>query len=231
MYESIDREVVLAGADTKFLRSLAARFATKHLTVRVYGSGSEVLASAAQGLGAVIVEQALPDMAGVELCRRLRAGECFSPILVLAEADVPVDAVLAYEAGADDYFAKSLDAVVVEAKLQRALQRAAEQVAHDAETSRRTAALPSGVEVRELTRFEERLLLALWATPGNVVSTESIATELWGRQGGEARGLYEHVSTLRAKLRPAGWTVTNVRGKGYRLDELSRSARPEREAQ
>jgi DNA-binding response OmpR family regulator len=155
--------------------------------------------------------------------------EYYCSILAYASGELGVSAVLAYQAGADDCFSNSAEITVVEAKVRSALAR----------VERCTAYHGKGrlfdVMDRELTRFEQRLLRVLTSHSGAIVPMETIVREIWGRKQADAKLIYEHISTLRSKLRQVGWTIANVRGQGYRLEaSVERSYRgsvPSRQAE
>lgn|GEM_PF-2443467 len=186
-------------------------------------------------LDAVLVDlDAVPDR--LPQLQRLRASAGNRVLLTCSGKSDGTEAIVAYEAGADDYFEKSTDLVVVEAKVRRAISR--RQLLSE---SQRISGIPApAVTPRrellarldsELTRFEYRLLQLLADGTEDCVERPAILERLWGRPTANPKLLYEHVSTLRAKLLPRGWTIVNVRGRGYRLDSSDRvSAAPPPEA-
>lgn len=216
----MDHGVLLAGKDSSFLQPLATRLGRLAMRVQTCLSGQEALALAsARTFDVAILVSDLADMEAVALCRTLRARGCDAVIFICDDLDLAIDVVVAHEAGADDFLLKSLDPLVIEAKVRRALRRNAQHMsaARERVPAIGVFCLPSGVSARNLTRFEERLLCVLTAAHGEIVSADVLIKELWGHASVEARTLYEHISTLRAKIRAAGWTLVNVRGKGYRL--------------
>jgi DNA-binding response OmpR family regulator len=221
-------KVLLAGEQAPFVAALRQRLERMGMTARTCLSGAEVIrAQSASESDAVIADFRLADMDASELCRKLRGAGCHVPVLVHAEAEIGIDAILSYEAGADDYFDQRLDFPVVEAKLRRALRRREQYlVARAAPDSGvwpvRAHAEWAVVDTREFTRFEERLFQVLARARGGLVPVNRISEDLWGRASVEPRALYEHVSTLRSKLRRHGLSVTNERGKGYRLESMVR---------
>lgn len=157
--------------------------------------------------------------------RQLRSRqETHCSILAYADCSEGMDAVLAYDAGADDCFSKSTDLMVIEAKIRSALARCSRCHAQLTERHRTAQLLDSMDE--HLTRFERHLLQILSSTPGQVVSKAVIVQAMWGRRCAESKLIYEHISTLRSKLGAANWTITNVRGRGYRLERLDRGDPP-----
>lgn len=162
---------------------------------------------------AALVALDCSNIDGISVVRSLRSHQDhWCSILAYSAKDFGLDSVLAYEAGADDCFARGAEMTVIEAKVRRALARSTRP-----EQRNGLDEMLGSVE-RELTRFEHRLLQLLASNREGVVSKEKIAREMWGRQHADPKLIYEHVSTLRAKLAHVGWTLINVRGRGYRLE-------------
>jgi DNA-binding response OmpR family regulator len=158
--------------------------------------------------------------------REIRAAVGVRVLLACSKKELGVEVVLAYEAGADDYFAKSLDLVVIEAKVRRAIERRHGRADSGVDAaciapSESQRALLRNVD-GDLTRFEYRLLHLLAKEPKGLVPQFAILQQLWGRTASSPKLLYEHISTLRCKIAAWGWTITNIRGKGYRLEPLPR---------
>ncbi len=213
----------LVTADEEFALRLEAHLRGCEIDCKVIdtNSASVELAESPKFDAMLIDLDAMPNPLRQLQSIRSAAGQ--RVLLVCAKKDVGVDVVLAYEAGADDYFAKFTDLVVVEAKVRRAIRRSL----HRSESSESPnfgrsgeARLCSSLRDVEpaLTRFEHRLLQLLSDEPGRLVSQVTILQQLWGRNSANPKLLYEHISTLRCKLLPWGWTIANVRGKGYRLE-------------
>jgi DNA-binding response OmpR family regulator len=160
--------------------------------------------------------------------RHLRMLHGRAILVAVSEHLSGVEAVIAYEAGADDCCSMRADPVVTEAKIRRAIQRSrgCKQCASTAASRCESYAAEIGPIIREspmidrelLTRFEERVLGVFLRERGPVVPIGRLMTEVWKHQRVNRKRLYEHVSTLRAKLARFGWTVANVRNEGYRLE-------------
>lgn len=222
-------KVLLVDGEGDFVGRLAARLERTGLEVRISTSGAHALEVANSWPAAVIVLNVdLPDMDGIDLCQRLRDANRRLGILACADHQAAMDAVLAYEAGADDFYAKTTDIAVAEAMIRRALRRIEDCLdcnhCVDLPRDSQVRALRGGastdlptVDPRDLTRLEERLLRAFCRAQCELVPIDALVHELWGRIDVEPRAIYEHISTLRAKLQGLGWTIVNVRGQGYRL--------------
>jgi two-component system, OmpR family, response regulator MprA len=175
----------------------------------------------------VLLDIGLPELDGLAVCRRLRAGgRRTPPILLLTARDAVADRVEGLDAGADDYLVKpfALDELLARV---RALIRRAEPA--DAEEPLRFADVVMDgerVEVRrgerivELTRTEYNLLELFLRNPRRVLTRSTILTRVWGYDLGEAtNSLDVYIGYLRRKLEAGGEPrlIHTVRGFGYVL--------------
>ena len=178
----------------------------------------------AQDFAVVILDIGLPDINGFDLCRTLRK---FSdvPVIFLSARDAEIDRVLGLELGADDYMVKPFSPRELVARVRARLRRGATPspspwrelgpFAHDEAGQR----IRYAGQVLTLTRYEYRLLSALIARPGAILSREQLMEDVW-RDAPDTvdRTIDTHIKTLRAKLRPlAGGRdpVQTHRGLGY----------------
>jgi len=177
----------------------------------------------------VVLDVGLPDLNGFDLCRELRT---FSqvPVIFLTARDGEIDRVLGLELGADDYMAKPFSprelVARVRARLRRATAAAAPEqgawrqygaFAHDSAGQR----IRYGAQELSLTRYEYRLLAALLARPGAILSREQLMTDVW-RDAPDTfdRTVDTHIKTLRTKLHaidPQRDPIQTHRGMGYSL--------------
>lgn len=175
----------------------------------------------------VLLDIALPDHDGYEVCRRLRRKSDVPIIMVTARAD-SVDVVAGLEAGADDYVAKPFDPKELMARI-RAMLRRAQGFGVNPVVLRlgdRVDIVPDEGIVRvdgddvHLTRTEFRLLCVLAATPGRVFSREVLLEAVWDYDYiGDTKLVEVHVSRLRSKIEldPTNPVhVVTVRGLGYK---------------
>jgi two-component system response regulator QseB len=171
---------------------------------------------------AVVLDLGLPDMDGLEVLRRTRAGGSVTPVLILSARDAASQRVQGLDAGADDYLTKPFDVDELLARL-RVLQRrlrgaAVNVVAHG--TLRLDPAsfsvLHDGRPV-PLQRREFMLLQKLLASPGQVLTRAQLEESIYGWEGNvESNALDVHVHNLRKKLYPE--VIRTVRGIGYVAD-------------
>jgi two-component system, OmpR family, response regulator RegX3 len=171
----------------------------------------------------VLLDLRLPDIDGLEVCRRLRERSRV-PIIVVTARGEEVDRVVGLELGADDYVVKPYGLRELVARI-RAVRRRAEPVQAEqrpllvggltVDTRARRASLDG--RALALTPKEFDLLALLAADPGAAVTRERIFEEVWGtRWYGSPKTIDVHVAALRRKLGDPGWIET-VRGVGFRL--------------
>jgi DNA-binding response OmpR family regulator len=169
----------------------------------------------------VILDVGLPGLDGIEVCRRLRAEDDWTPVIFVTARDDEVDRVLGLELGADDYVTKPFSPRELVARVTGMLRRARGAagsaalelggVRLDPATRRVDVA---GAEVT-LTATEFDLLAALLRRPGQVFSREQLLATVWGTADyGGSRTVDVHVAQLRAKLGPAA-PIRTHRGVGY----------------
>jgi two-component system OmpR family response regulator len=191
------------------------------------GSGGEAIAlSGASGYDAIVLDLRLPDADGIDVCRRLRAGGCWSPLLMLTARDGLGDRVAGLDAGADDYLAKPFEFPELLARVRALTRRGGAQrpavlsvgdlrVDPAARTVQR-----AGAQI-ELTAKEFAVLEYLMRNHDAVVTRERLIDAAWdGSFHGPANIVDVYVGRLRDKIdRPFGRrSLVTVRGAGYRLE-------------
>jgi DNA-binding response OmpR family regulator len=188
-------------------------------------TGADALACAnSEPPDLILLDLGLPDIEGVELCRRLRAAQPQTVIVVLTARTEEFEVVVALDAGADDYLTKPFRLTELVARIRAHLRRrAAEPGDRVITVGRLRLDLPArrvyadGTEVL-LRPKEFDLLAALVTRAGEVVTREQLMDEVWDENWfGPTKTLDVHVSTLRRKLGPYG-QITTLRGRGYRFE-------------
>jgi DNA-binding response OmpR family regulator len=171
----------------------------------------------------VLLDLELPDVDGVQVCRRLRERMDAAIIVVTAHGEEP-DRVMALDAGADDYLVKPFGLAELQARIRAVLRRVrpgGDVVRHgplvvDIRTHRVTV---SGTEVL-LTPKEFDILECLAADPGRVVTRQEILETAWDAHWyGPTKVLDVHVASLRRKLGVPG-LIDTVYGRGFRLGDV-----------
>ena len=170
----------------------------------------------------------MPEIDGLEVCRRVRSSGDRVPILMLTARDSVSDRIDGLDAGADDYLVKPFDIGELKARIRALLRRTTGGVDPD-ELSFAELRLDSarhgvvvGEEFAELTRTEYQLLELLMLNPRRVLTHSVIYERVWGYDFGPAsNALRVYVGYLRRKLQQAGARelIHTVRGVGYSLRE------------
>src|SRR3954468_9217636 len=177
---------------------------------------------------AVVLDVGMPDIDGLEVCRRLRGAGNRVPILMLTARDAVADRIDGLGAGADDYLVKPFDVGELKARLRALMRRNGSEGDPDAlafgelrlDSARHGAAV--GEAFVELTRTEYQLLELLLSNPRRVLPHGLIYDRVWGYDFGPAsNSLRVYVGYLRRKLEQAGarQLIHPVRGVGYVLRE------------
>jgi two-component system phosphate regulon response regulator PhoB len=193
--------------------------------------GEEALLIAAEEtLDLVILDWMMPQLSGIEVCRRLRGRQETRnvPIIMLTARGEETDRVRGLDTGADDYLTKPFSMTELLARLRALLRRIRPSLADDVvrvgdiEIDRAAHRVRrGGVEVH-LGPTEYRLLDHLIQHPGRVFSREQLLDAVWGSDiYVEARTVDVHVGRLRKALNLAGSEdpIRTVRSAGYSLDE------------
>jgi phosphate regulon transcriptional regulator PhoB len=177
----------------------------------------------------LILDLMLPEIDGLEVCRRLRQQTETSqlPIVMLTAKGDEVDRIVGLEVGADDYIVKPFSPKEVLARVRAVLRRTRPPVG-PAPLSAGTLSLDPathiarlGEDVLALTPKEFDLLRALLEARGRVLSREYLLDRVWGYSRAseiESRTVDVHVRRLRAKLADEGGRIVTVKNVGYRLD-------------
>jgi len=194
--------------------------------VRLAGDGTEALALLAErSPDAIVLDVSMPDVDGLEVCRRLRAAGDRTPVLMLTARDAVDDRVAGLDAGADDYLVKPFALKELQARL-RALLRRTEATRAGVLRFADLELDPVGREVRragreiELSRTEFNLLELFLEHPRQVLTRSQIFERVWGYDfGSTSNALGVYIGYLRRKTEAGGEPrlLHTVRGVGYVL--------------
>jgi two-component system response regulator VicR len=177
----------------------------------------------------VILDLMMPGIDGYEVCRRVRANDKKTPILMLTARTSEVDTVVGLELGANDYIAKPVRLRELVARVKAHLREAAPQEKASnriikygnlfIDLDSRTVKV--GEEVIDLTYKEFELLATMSRQPNRVFTRDQLFSQVWGSNFlGESRTVDVHIRYLREKLEvdPSHPKhILTVRGVGYRL--------------
>jgi two-component system, OmpR family, response regulator MprA len=193
--------------------------------------GSEAIEQIVQAVpDAVVLDVGMPELDGLEVCRRLRLLGNRVPVLMLTARVEIEDRVAGLDAGADDYLVKPFDNAELKARLRALLRRSGPDgdgtldelsfAEVKLDTSRHGASVDG--RVAELTRTEYQLLELFLRNPRTVLTHGVIYDRVWGYDFGPAsNALRVYVGYLRRKLQEIGARdlIHTVRGVGYVMRE------------
>jgi two-component system alkaline phosphatase synthesis response regulator PhoP len=220
-------QTVLVVEDESSIASFVALYLKNAgYAVRTAANGGEALAQVASAQPALIVlDLMLPDIDGIEVCRRIRKASDV-PILMLTARDEDVDKIIGLEVGADDYLTKPFNPRELVARVKSILRRAAPERRQIESKQLRHGALLIDAGRREVRVGEEEIQLApkefdlLWELldhRGLVLTRDQLLERVWGYTfAGDTRTVDVHVRQLRRKLGDASPIVT-VWGVGYKV--------------
>lgn len=223
-------EIVAVVDDEADLRALVRTSLSREgFSVREYARGSAFLTSlAAEIPDVVILDIMLPDIDGLEICRRLRARKptVALPVIMLTARAAEGDRVLGLELGADDYVTKPFSPKELAARVRAVVRRSGRSEATAVARrevggiviDRGAHTVTAAGRPVDLTAAEFRLLDLLASQAGQVFTRERILDGLWGDEKSVTdRSVDVHIRHLREKLGPEGARIVNLRGVGYKL--------------
>jgi two-component system response regulator MprA len=204
--------------------------------LQLEGYGVDLASDGREALGkliestpdAVVLDILMPDIDGLEVCRRLRALGDRTPVLMLTARDAVSDRVEGLDAGADDYVVKPFALAELLARLRALLRRTTAGGGGrplryaDLELDAETYEVRRGDREVQLTRTEFLLLELFLTHPRRVLSREFIFDRVWGYDfGPSSNSLEVYVGYLRRKTEAGGEPriIHTIRGVGYVLRE------------
>ncbi len=191
----------------------------------------------------VILDLMLPGLDGFEVCKRIRATNKYTPILMLTAKSEELDKVLGLELGADDYLTKpfSIRELVARVKaIFRRIEAEKEKVNRENNDEHirfgpleifvaKRKVLLSGKPV-DLTAKEFDLLVQFASNPGRAYSRQELLDLVWGYQfDGYDHTVNSHINRLRNKIEPSASEpkfIKTVWGVGYRFVEKEELEQP-----
>ncbi|KJL33079.1 response regulator transcription factor [Microbacterium azadirachtae] len=221
-------KILIVEDDERVADALAGFLGRAGYAVERAGDGRGALDMLGSDTEAVILDLGLPDIDGIELCRRIRAVSGV-PILIATARSQVHERIRGLRAGADDFLVKPYDVQELLARIEAVTRRShaigteVGPVGIDIDGVRidlvARRVLVDGEPV-ELTRKEFDIVAVLARYPGVPVPRERLIREVWNTDWQSfARSLEVHVASIRRKLgRPA--LIETVRGVGYRLTGL-----------
>jgi two-component system KDP operon response regulator KdpE len=194
-------------------------------------SGGDGLSiAAAERPDLIVLDLGLPDMDGIEVCRRLRAWTSV-PILVLSARDSEDEKTALLDAGADDYVTKPFGPAELRARVRAQLRRAGMAKVPGGDEPLQVGDLLIDVARRTVTRngstvhltpTEWGLLVALVKNAGKTITHQQLFRSVWGSAHGDAQQyLRVYVAHLRRKIEPNPYEpkyIVTEPGVGYRFE-------------
>ncbi len=219
--------ILIVDDDPQIREVLTIALERAAFTVLKAADGQAALRSAARDTpDLMILDIGLPEMDGLEVCRRLRATSDM-PILFLTAMDDEVDRILGLEMGADDYVTKPFSPRELVARVRAIVKRSVVQAPRAVrlecgvlmlDVARHICAV--GRQTVDLTPTEMTFLARLMQRPDHIVSRAQLCDAVWGpRSAVSERTVDSHLRNLRRKLAAAGCNdaVDTVHGVGVRM--------------
>jgi two-component system alkaline phosphatase synthesis response regulator PhoP len=225
----MSNELILLVDDEPSIVQLARLYLERDgFRIESAGDGETALDKVSKQQPALIVlDLMLPKLDGFEVCRRLRALQNTTPVLMLTARDEDIDKIIGLELCADDYLTKPFNPRELVARVKAILRRTEHSVTMDDASPIHVGDLtidPARREVRfsaqpiDLRTQEFDLLLTLAEHRTRVLSREQILQKAWGFDFyGQTRTVDVHVAHLRKKIEGSGVKIETVTGVGYKL--------------
>lgn len=174
----------------------------------------------------VVLDLMLPDISGLEICRRMRRDGIMLPMLIISAMDSREDKVAALNEGADDYMTKPFDPAEVIARVHSLVRRTQPTMGPHLQTRlclmgicldaiKQTLSIERLGKDIELTKMEAQLLHVLMRNAGEVVSHNRLIIEAWGNDyEASSNQLEVYVHRLRSKIQDPE-LIRTIQGRGY----------------
>jgi two-component system phosphate regulon response regulator PhoB len=225
-----DSKILIVEDDPALGEVLEYNFTQAGFDVQLARNGRDALRLAKERVpDLVVLDIMLPEIDGIEVCRRLRSQSATRKTLILmltAKAE-ETDQVIGFSVGADDYVIKPFSVAVLQERVKALLRRREDQpdqrdviISQGISIDRRRHRVMAGNEPLEFTKSEFELLLALAKQPGRVFTrNELIDAALGDDVMVLERTIDVHIRAIRKKLGPFAELIETVRGLGYRFRE------------
>lgn len=232
-------KILLIEDDPHISAFLLATLSAHHYAVDLIADGSAGLDLATQwSYDLILLDVLLPTLNGVEVCRRLRAQGCQTPVLMLTVKDSNEDVVAGLDAGADDYVAKSCDSSQLLARVRALMRRSGSASSSPILTWGQLCFDPASAHVTyadqpiALRPKEYNLLELFLRYPQRIFSRSTIIDHLWSMEETPVEGSVTNlIKDLRHRLKFAGIDtdiIETVYGLGYRLKAAPAAAQEAR---
>lgn len=227
----MESTIVVIEDEPNLLDVLRYNLETAGYNVRTAGSGETGLKEIRRDPkpDMIVLDLMLPDMDGVEVCRRIRSWEETQsiPVLMLTAKSEEIDRVVGFEVGADDYMVKPFSVRELLLRIKAVIRRTKGEPAKKEHATLQFGVLTIDVPAHKLwvderevvlTALEFKLLLVFLQRKGRVQTRDVLLSDVWGINADvTSRTVDTHVKRLREKLGPGGVYIETVRGVGYRF--------------
>jgi DNA-binding response OmpR family regulator len=230
------KKILLIEDDTHLVDLVKIHLSDLHCEIDSTSLGEEGLKRAIQqAFDLIILDIMLPDLNGLEICRRIRMQNTVTPILMLTAKTEEMDKVLGLELGADDYMTKPFSIREFIARVKAAFRRS--ELSQNSIAKHQNQIISfNGLHIEpekrkviiddkqvELTPKEFELLLLLASHPGHSYSRKELLGLVWGYEfEGYEHTVTAHINRLRVKIEPdfsnPGFILTTW-GVGYRFTD------------
>ena len=226
---------ILIVEDEQSIASFVAMYLKRAgFAVRIAGTGEGAIEqAAAEAPSLIVLDLMLPDLDGIDVCRRVRQRSDV-PILMLTARDDDIDKIIGLEVGADDYLTKPFNPGELVARVKSILRRANPERRELESACLEHGDLSIDAGRREVMVGDDEIQLApkefdlLWELldhRGLVLTRDQLLERVWGYTfAGDTRTVDVHVRQLRRKLEHASPIVT-VWGVGYKVSAEPKVAR------
>ena len=234
MNELNPKSILLVDDDFDLCLLLTEYLESKSFSVQQVHDGLsalELILTARLNFDLMILDVMMPSMDGFQVLAEIRKAEIIFPVIMLSAKGEPDDRIAGLELGADDYLAKPFEPRELLARIQAVMRRT--DLSHEPVSSKAASILTiddlklnaktyqalSNGRPLHLTPAEFRLLWLLVMKPGEIVSRETLFSQVLGREESPFdRSLDIHISRLRKKLGPGPKhtdRLKSIRGEGY----------------
>lgn len=231
------KQVLIIEDDEDLLELISIHLADLNCQFVKTPNGKEGFQLASKGdFDLIVLDIMLPEMDGLEICRKLRAMEVNTPILMLTAKSEEIDKVLGLETGADDYLIKPFGVREFIARVKAILRRTTVniEIRHALDSKHliqfgnlkidlnKHKIMLNGLRI-ELTPKEYDLLVLLASNPGRSYSREELLNIVWGYEfSGYEHTVNSHINRLRSKIesdfsKPS--YILTTWGIGYRFTD------------
>lgn len=219
-------KILLVEDEPNLLSILRKGLAEKNFEVSAALDGTTAMAMLESNtFDVVVLDVMLPDINGIEICRRLRAAGNFVPILMLTALDSSENIVTGLNAGADDYMAKPFKFSELEARINALARRSQQEhrppeiiTIEDLEIDRLAKTVKRGNDTIVLTAKEFKLLYYLAKNSGMILSREKILDNVWNINFDMNTNVVDvYINYLRKKIDKPYSTklIHTIKGLGY----------------